>query len=396
MDGETEMHQKQAPTEQVTQGEKSPVVIIGAGPAGLAVAACLNRAGIENIVLEKEQTVAHTWRNHYDRLHLHTTKRHSTLPYHKYPKNIPRYPSRQHFVDYLEEYARTFNIQPRFETEVHRASHHGSDWVLETHNGSFRSTNLVVASGYNRIPQIPEFRGLERFEGEVLHSSAYKNGAPFKGKRVLVIGCGNSGAEIALDLHEHGAETSLVVRNPIHVAPRDVLGNPSQNTNILLNKLPVGVADTIATTILRLIVGDLSPYGIHRPKEGPNAQILKYGRIPLIDVGTIAHIKSGEISVRTGVERFTETWVVFEDEKAEAYDAVIMATGYRSGLEEFMDDAQSLLNERGYPRTFGEEMQDGLFFIGFRNPPTGNIRETHIEAKRIVAAIKGKQKRLSS
>jgi len=268
--------------------------------------------------------------------------------------------------------------------------------VLETNHGLFRGSNLVVASGYNRIPKTPEFRGLERFGGEVLHSSNYKNGAPFKGKRVLVIGCGNSGAEIALDLHEHGAQTSLVVRNPIHVAPRDVLGNPSQNTNILLNKLPVRVADTIATTILRLIVGDLSSYGIHRPKEGPNTQILKYGRIPLIDVGTIAHIKSGEISVRPGVERFTETWVVFEDEKAEAYDAVIMATGYRSGLEEFMDDAESLLNERGYPWAFGEEMQDGLFFIGFRNPPTGNIRETHIEAKRIVAAIKGKQKRLSS
>jgi hypothetical protein len=175
-----------------------------------------------------------------------------------------------------------------------------------------------------------------------------------------------------------------------------VLGNPSQNTNILLNKLPVGVADAIAVTLLRLIVGDLSSYGIERPKEGPNTQILKYGRIPLIDVGTIECIKRGEIQVQPGVDRFTETWVVFDDENAEAYDAVIMATGYRSGLEEFMDGAEDLLNERGYPRVFGEEMNEGLFFIGFKNPPTGNIRETHKEAKRIVRAVERKQKRLSA
>ena len=380
----------------VTDSENHPVMIIGAGPAGLAVAACLRRIGIGFVVIERESQVAHTWRHHYDRLHLHTTKRHSTLPYQKYPKGVPRYPSRQQFVDYLEEYARRFQIEPMFETEVQRAFHDENQWVLETNKGAFRGSNLVVASGYNRIPKVPAFNGLERFGGEVLHSSQYKNGAPFNGKRVLVVGCGNSGAEIALDLHEHGAQTSLVVRNPIHVAPRDVLGNPSQNTNILLNKLPVGVADAIATTILRLIVGDLSSYGIHRPEEGPNAQILKYGRIPLIDVGTIAQIKNGHITVRPGVERFTETWVVFEDEKAEAFDAVIMATGYRSGLEEFMDDADSLLNERGYPNAFGEEMHEGLYFIGFRNPPTGNIRETHLEAKRIVASIQKKSALLSS
>jgi cation diffusion facilitator CzcD-associated flavoprotein CzcO len=204
-----------------------------------------------------------------------------------------------------------------------------------------------------------------------------------------VVGCGNSGAEIALDLAEHGIDVAMVVRGPVHVVPRDLFGRPSQVTSIMLSRLPVAVRDAVVSPILRLAVGDLSRWGITRPALGPNRLIEDAGRIPMLDIGTIAQVKAGRIRVRPAVREVLPDRVCFEDGRIEGFDAIILATGYRPGLDRFIDSFASISDQRGRPHRFGEETSiPGLFFVGFRNPSTGALREIAAEAPRVAAAIR--------
>ena len=368
--------------------EISDALVIGAGPAGLAAAAALQEAGIRTVVLEKEEKVGNAWRHHYDRLHLHTVKHFSHLPYKPYPKDYPRYVSREQFVKYLEDYAKEFRIRPRFGETVLTVRMNRGKWEARTQSGVYRANYLVVASGYNHQPNMPGFPGEDHFGGTILHSSQYKNGSEFSGKKVLVVGCGNSGSEIAIDLAEHGAEPGLVIRSPIHVVPRDMNGVPNQVNAILLDHLPLSIADAIAVRILKLYNGDLTPYGIRLPEIGPNRQIKEFGRVPLLDIGTVDLIKKGRITVYPGIERLTEKGVVFVDGREKPFDALVYATGYKARLDRFLEDADKLTDSRGYPVAHGRETSmPGLFFIGFRNPTTGALREMNIEAQRVARII---------
>lgn len=210
------------------------ILVIGAGPAGLAVSACLRREGLSHTLVERETMVASSWQRHYDRLHLHTTKRYSGLPYSPWPREAPGYPSREQVVEYLQNYAREHQIEPRLGIEVRWIRQVENGFVVETNTGTLTPRFVVVATGYNGVANRPAFKGLEAFEGSIVHTSEYKNPAPYRGKRTLVVGCGNSGAEIALDLTEHGVDVAMVVRGPVHVVPRDLFGRPTQQTGILL------------------------------------------------------------------------------------------------------------------------------------------------------------------
>jgi cation diffusion facilitator CzcD-associated flavoprotein CzcO len=201
------------------------------------------------------------------------------------------------------------------------------------------------------------------------------------------MGCGNSGAEIALDLHEHGARPWLVIRAPIHVTPRDLYGRPAQETSLLLSRLPLRVADRIALTLLKVVVGDLSRYGIHRPEKGPIRMVVEHGRVSMLDIGTLALIKQGLVQVVPGVASLSEGRVTFVDGRTLPFDAIVLATGFRPGLAGFLDGAAQLTTERGTPKVFGEAAAPGLYFIGFKNPPTGALREMALEAPRIARHI---------
>jgi indole-3-pyruvate monooxygenase len=375
--------------EEDTVMHDEEIVVVGAGPAGLAASACLGRQGLAHVVVERETEVAPGWRRHYDRLRLHTTKRYSGLPLAPWPDDAPRYPSREQVVEYLSRYGTQHAKAPRFGVEVRRVKRQGARFAIDTSAGPLSPRFLVVATGYNGVANLPSVPGIEQFNGHVSHARDYRNPEAYKGRRTLVVGCGNSGAEIALDLAEKGVDVALVVRAPVHVVPRDLFGRPSQQTAVMLAGLPVGLRDAIVTPVLRLAVGDLSRWGIVRPEIGPNRMIEEFGRVPILDVGTIAMIKQGRIRVLPAVEAVLQERVRFADGSDHPFEAIVFATGYSPGLGRFIEGFEAVADARGRPHRFGEETAiPGLFFIGFRNPPTGALREIALEAPRVAAAIK--------
>lgn len=367
-------------------------IVIGAGPAGLAVAACLMRAGSSCLVLEQGNDVGETWQRHYERLHLHTDKAHSALPYVPFPRDYPRYPSRLQVIDYLRAYARHLALALRYAQRVVVARQSSGAWEVRTQDSCYRSSNLVIATGYNREPHIPAWPGQASFRPTLIHSSQYRNAAPFRGQKVLVVGFGNSGGEIAMDLWEHGAQASLAVRGPVNVIPRELLGIPICVIGIMQSRLPSRLSDALNSAILRAVVGDLSRYGLRKLPRGPMTQIRRDARIPLIDVGTIRLIKRGAVAVRTGIAGYTEEEVVFTDGSHERFDAVILATGYRPRVNTFLEGALAAHDEQGTPFASGRETPlPGLYFCGYCVPPTGMLREIGFEAQRIAAAIARQQ-----
>jgi indole-3-pyruvate monooxygenase len=366
----------------------SQTIVVGAGPSGLAVGACLQQAGVSCLILEQADKVGVAWHGHYERLHLHTDKKRSALPFAPFPQEYPRYPSRLQLISYLEAYDRQFHLEPRFDQRVVSARRVDDLWEVQTQDTRYQASNLVIATGYTREPIVPVWPGQDAFQGNVLHSSEYRDGEPFRGQKVLVVGFGNSGGEIAIDLWEHGARPSLAVRGPVNVIPRDLFGIPILAIGILQSKLPPRLADALNAPLLRAVQGDLTRYGLRKAPQGPVTQIRRTGRIPLIDVGTIKLIKNGQVQVYPGIERFTEKGVRFTDGKQEDFDAVILATGYRPRVNAFLEDGLNAYDDQGTPLLSGPESPvPGLYFCGFHISPTGMLREIAIEARRISAAI---------
>jgi cation diffusion facilitator CzcD-associated flavoprotein CzcO len=362
-------------------------VVVGAGPAGLAVGACLKDGGVSTLLVDCSETPGSSWRRHYDRLHLHTPRGNSELPLLGFPRGTPRWPSRQQVVDYLEGYARHFQLDLRMGQEVTSVRHESDGWRTTTDRATYRSRFVVVATGYTLVPVVPSWPGRERFRGPLVHSSAYQNGEPYRGKRVLVVGFGNSGGEIAIDLHEHGARPALAVRSPVNVIARQVLGVPMVTIGSALRWLPPSVADALGAPISWLTVGDLRKLGLRKLPYGPITQIARHRRIPLIDVGTIDLIRKGHVQVLPGVRELGESEVVFDDGSRHAFDAVVAATGYAPRADRFVQVPDLVLDESGCPAASGAEVSPGLFFCGMHVAPSGMLHEIAAEARGIARLI---------
>ena len=364
-------------------------LVIGAGPAGLAVGAVLRRANLPFTILERSSQVGASWRRHYESIHLHTAKGFSALPFHPYPREYPRYPSRLQFIEYLEGYARQFDLTPEFGVEVEKIRGTGNGgWETSTTAGRYDSQRVVVATGAYDVPRLPGFPGQQSFPGRILHSAEYVNGAAFRGQRVLVVGFGSSGGEIAVDLCRQGAHVSLSLRSPVTVVPRQVLGIPNTAFAIACRPLPPKIADLLNAPTIRLTIGDLSRYGIRKRKDGPFTEMYKEFHVPVVDVGIIDLVKRGVVVARPAIQRIEGGQVVFGGGETDTFDSIILATGYESGLRRLFDEESPALNPAGYPAASGGRPPvPGLYFCGFYNVPTGLLREIGIEAKRIGAAI---------
>ena len=371
--------------------ETVTTLIIGASAAGLATAACLRRAGHDTVILEAESTVAPTWRRHYDRLHLHTPRSSSALPGLAMPASWPRYPSRDQVVQYLEHYQRRHRLEPLFGQRAVEVVRVDAGWSVRTQDRSFRARSVVVATGFARRPVRPSWPGLTDFGGRVLHSSEFGSGAEFRDRKVLVVGFGNSACEQTIDLVEHGALVRQSVRFGVNVLPRDVGGVvPVVTLGRYLRALPSRVGDALAWPAVRLSVGDIRRLGLPKSELGPITQIARRSQSPVLDIGTIALLRSGRLFVTGAVDHFTTDSVVFADGTAWDPDVVVLGTGYRPALEEFLPDWRAVCTPVGLVEHSGRPTAlPGLFFCGQYVSPAGMLREIGLEAERLAGHLAG-------
>ncbi|PIA47711.1 hypothetical protein AQUCO_01400361v1 [Aquilegia coerulea] len=337
------------------EGKEVQVVIVGAGPSGIATSACLKNFSISNIILEREDCCASLWKKKvYDRLKLHLAKEFCHLPHMSLPSDAPVYVPKDQFVSYIDSYVSYFDINPKFHRFVESASYDATSkkWRISAKNSNTSKVEvyvadfLVVATGENSERFIPNFPGQESFVGEIIHSSQYKSGSVYRNKNVLVVGSGNSGMEIAYDLFYHGACTSIVVKSPFHVLTKEMVRLGMQ----LLKCIPIGWVDSLITKIANLWYGDLSEYGIPRPAQGPFLLKVTTGKSPVLDVGTVHAITKGGIKVLPAVSSIKEKSVVFANGEAHQFDAIISATGYRSTANYWLKDYDTLLNNESMPK----------------------------------------------
>ncbi|PIN07671.1 Flavin-containing monooxygenase [Handroanthus impetiginosus] len=336
---------------------ETTVIIVGAGPSGLATSACLNLENIPNIVLEKEDCSASLWKKRaYDRLKLHLAKQFCELPHFPFPPNATTYVPKHVFIQYLDDYASHFNVSPLYHRNVVAATFDGGDkWRVVAENTLFGATEeylakfLVVATGENNEGFIPKVLGMETFSGEILHSSSYENGKKYEKKNVLVVGSGNSGMEIAYDLSNWDSHASIVIRSPVHFLTLGMV----KFGMVLLKYLPEAPVDN---------------YGIERPSQGPFFLKRTIGRAPVIDVGTIAKIQAREIEVLPSIKKVEGEYIHFKNGDAKPYDAIIFATGYKSVVKKWLKDDGELFNDDGMPKKRCPNHwkgENGLYCVGF-------------------------------
>ncbi|HEX3328470.1 MAG TPA: NAD(P)/FAD-dependent oxidoreductase [Gaiellales bacterium] len=367
----------------------APTVVVGAGPAGLAAAAMLRRAGAQPIVLERERLGA-SWRRHYRCLRLHTVRSLSSLPGADLPRSCGRWVAGADFLAYLERYAERERLDIRPGVEARRVDTDGDGFVITTATRPIAASAVVIATGYNHEPALPDWTRPDGAALAVVHSSGYRDAAPYRGQAVLVVGAGNSGSDIVLDLAAGGArEVWLSARSAPGVVPRQVLGLPAQVAAIPLSRAPTPLADAVARLERRLFLGDLTGRGLPAQGEGVFTRHARRSVLPILDHGFARAVKAGRVAVVPAVEAIEADEVVLEGGRRLRPDSVVAATGYRPALVPLVGHL-GVLGPDGLPLHQGGAVHPavpGLHFAGFRNPITGALRELRFEAAAIASAI---------
>ncbi|HMB54196.1 MAG TPA: NAD(P)/FAD-dependent oxidoreductase [Thermoanaerobaculia bacterium] len=356
-----------------------PVVIVGAGPAGLSVAAELNRRGIRPTILEAGPAVGWSWRRHYPFLRLHSTRRDSSLPGLAIPRSAGRYPSRDAFADYLDAYAARLDADLHLETVVRSIERaEGGGWLVECDDGRcFRARHVVVAAGFNRVPVRPAIAGEQTFGGPVLHSTRWSELGEVAGRRVLVVGLGNTGADLVEELSATGAEVSVAVRGPLHLVPVEIAGVNWRTwyrlapetlyalgrlmPSPLRRRLPL-LAASFWSLVHRRGFGDLEARGLRLQRTGELVEHWAARRAPLTAGPFVDRIRRGEVRVLPALAALHPGEAETADGARHAVDAVVLATGYRPALEELLP-AEALPADGEWPPE-GRPALPGLWFCG--------------------------------
>jgi cation diffusion facilitator CzcD-associated flavoprotein CzcO len=368
---------------------KHRVIVVGAGPAGIASALALKDAGLAPVVLDQADRVASTWRSRYDALRLNTWRRFSHLPDRPFPKGTPTFPARDQLIEHIERHAGEDGIELRLGTRVERIEREDGEWLVKTSAGELRAPQVIIALGHEQNPFIPDWPGRDQFEGTLIHSSQYRNPRPFEGRGVLVVGPGSSGMEIAHELAEAGAgKVWLSVRTPPNVLLRQGPGPvPGDLIATWLWHLPTRLADRIARFASRMDVGDLTEYGLPRAEHGVFTDVRARGKVPaIVDAEVIEAIKDGRIEVVAAVESLDSNGIELAEGRRLELESVICATGYRRALEPLVGHL-GVLGERGLPKAIGSRpAAEGMRFIGYL-PRPGGLGYMGNEARRAAKAI---------
>lgn len=374
----------------MANGTRADVVVVGGGPAGLAAAAMLRRGGVSPLVLERGDGVATAWRERYDSLRLHTVRWLSGLPGMPIPRSYGRWVARDDLVRYLEDYAVRFAVSLRFATEVTGLSRLDGGWRLETSTGPVSAAKVVLATGATNIPHTPDWPGLAAAAVPVIHSSAYREPMPYQGQRVLVVGGGNSAAEIAVDLVRGGAgAVEMAVRTPPNIVRRETLGVPGQALAIALRRFPERVLNPLQGALRRLSIPDLSGYGLPAPSGDSFSLFVRTKTVPILDYGFVAAVRAGQIAIRPAVVDLDGDEVVYADDSRSRPDVVIAATGFRPGLEPLLGQF-GLLDGDGLPVVEGARTSPAapdLYTVGISIQLTGLLREIGRDARAVSDAV---------
>jgi len=360
-------------------------VVIGAGPAGLATSRELGRRGIDHVVLERGEALGHTWAHLYDSLVLHTGKHLSSLPGLPFPRTTRLFPSRHDFLHYLHEYARRFDLPVRTHADVETVKRADGTWSVRTKGGGDLTASVIVmATGIVSNPFIAPIPERTRFGGRVLHSVEYRRPDAHAGRRVLVIGAGNSAGEIAAELAAAGAQVTVAVRSGARVVPRDLFGIPIQYLAVVISRFPRHVQQAIAAAIARASEVARGPAVLPAPPR------TRCSDVPLIGFHLVDAIRAGTIRVQKGVAEFTPAGVRFDDGSDEPFDDVIMATGYRAAVgtlgSSIRTDACGFAVRTG---RVASADQPNLYFVGHNYDTRGGLRNIAQDARLVGKLIAG-------
>jgi putative flavoprotein involved in K+ transport len=366
-------------------------IVCGAGAAGLAAGAMLRRAGVDTVVVERSDRVAASWHARHAALRLNTPGWMSTQPgYRATRRRYGEFPSRDRWIQYLEDYAAHHRLELRFGTEVQRIARDDGAWRVHTSGGPLEARAVVVATGFDREPHMPDWPGRERFGGELIHSGAYRDAGHYRGRDVLVVGPGVSGAEIAELLVKGGAgRVRVACRTPPHIFPRKALGVSVNVPGVVLHHLPLRIVDELLWATQRILHGSLARHGLGRPPVGLATQMATTHQAPAYDDGFVASLKAGRIEVVAAVEGFDGADVLLADGSRVQPEAVIAATGYRRALEPLVGHL-GVLDARGMPLMHGPRQHPtapGLFFTGYRGELSGQLRLMRFDARAISRAV---------
>lgn len=354
------------------------VCIIGAGPSGLAALKNLKEQGLLNVVVfEKSSRIGGNWVydervNHssiYETTHLISSKRWSQFDDFPMPKEYPDYPSHIQLLHYFESYATHFELYPliRFNTMVLKAKQTAENtWMIEYQDEQGIHTEqfdfLLVANGHHWDPYTPLYPG--HFDGTILHSHEYKKASVFKGKRVLVVGGGNSACDVVVEIARVTSHAYISMRRGYHIFPKFIFGKPTDVAVAKIQWLPSWMKQRLISIVIRVLQGRYAKYHLMKPDCGP----LEIH--PTVNSELLYSIRHGKIKPLPGISHFEGRFVHFTDGSKQEFDTVIYATGYKISLPFFDKDHIDFSNVTQIPlyKKMMHPDYDTLYFIGYCQP----------------------------
>lgn len=361
------------------------VIIIGAGPAGLATSKVLRDHEIDHLILEKGKSIANSWRIFYDSLTLHTGKHLSHLPGMKFKKEVNLFPPKNQFIKYMEDYRDKFDLPIQTSSEVKKIERiiENNKWRIFIEHKIFECDCLVLGVGLASFPFIPKIKGIEEFKGDIIHSINYKNPEGYKNKSVLIVGAGNSAAEISYELSEEGIDTSIFIKSGANVAPLSVFGLPIQYIGYIMSIFPKSLQLNLIKLgnffIDLLTGGPLIPRPSYSPLDRP----------PIIGKKFLKSLEKGSLKYHKKIISYKEDGVIFENNEFKKIDTIILATGFRVNFDIF--DKKIEIDNKGFAKRkdrVEDSLFSNLFYIGQNYDSTGGLVNIRKDSKIIGKKIK--------